>query len=109
MTETAKGPRRLDRAQWPALTDFFRGYLHQDAATDHASPAAAFDAFWGDADDEERQRFLREWGALTTQLEGKAWGRVRQTLQRLGAVWLPGRQAGVSALQRAVHRQNRVP
>ena len=109
MTKTAKGPRRFYHAQWPALTAFFRGYLHQDAALDHASPAAAFDAFWGDAGEDERQRFLQEWRALTTELEGKAWGRVRQTLQALGAAWLPGRLAGVNALQRAVQRQYRVP
>ena len=109
MSKTAKGPRRPDHARWPALTAFFRGYLHQDAALDHASLAAAFDTFWGDAADEERQRFLLEWGALTTELEGKAWGRVRQTLQALGAVWLPGRQVGFSALQRAVVRLSRLP
>lgn len=107
-----KTPRRLGRVdltEWPALASFFRGYLHQDAALEYVSLAAAFDAFWNDAADQERQRFLKEWERLTALLAGKPWGSVRQTVQAMGGAWLPGRQAGFSALQRAVQMQNRVP
>ena len=108
MSKTPHRRGRVDLAQWPALASFFRGYLHQDAALEHVSLAAAFDAFWNDAADQERQHFLQEWDRLTALLEGKPWGRVRQTVQAMGAAWLPGRQAGYSALQRAVVR-HRVP
>ena len=71
--------------------------------------AAAFEAFWQDANEQERQQFLREWGALSAVIDGQAWGRVRQLAQSLGATWLPGRQAGFTTLQRAIGRQQSAP
>ena len=43
----------INPADYSALSNFLRGYLHQDGALDYDSPAAAARAFRKDADERE--------------------------------------------------------
>ena len=109
MTRTARKVEPFDIGAWPALTAFFRGYLHEDAEHEHRSMAAAFEAFWTEAGDEERRRFSDEWQALMTMAGKLSWARTRSVLEELGARWTPGGRAGFSALRRSVHEKSRLP
>ena len=109
MTRTPRNIEPIDRAASPALTAFFRGYLHEDAEREHRSMAAAFDAFWTEAGDEERRRFSDEWHALMAIAGTRSWARLRRVFEALGAAWMPGGRTGFSALQRSVREKGRVP
>jgi hypothetical protein len=76
--------------RYPALTDFCRGYLHEDAALVHGSADAAAAAFRSDASPEERASLLAELDRLTQE----ARTRTASDLQRfvttgLGSRWTP--------------------
>ena len=106
MTSTSKTPGPIDRAAWPALTAFARGYLHEDAAHAHGSLAGAFEAFWADAADDERASLLEEWHAFLSLTQGHSWAHVRTMLQALGAAWMPAGRAAFVTLRRAVQRRD---
>ena len=44
---------RIDPADYSALSNFLRGYLHEDSALEYESPRAAAQAFRKDADERE--------------------------------------------------------
>ncbi len=94
--------RALDDRTWPAVVQFFRGYLHQDAGAEHVSIEEAFAAFWRDASAAEREAFAAEWRTLTARLSGRAWHRVSGPLETLGLSWMPGGGGGFSRLRKQV-------
>jgi len=49
----AGGDNPIHLAQYSALSNFLRGYLHEDAALEYESPRAAAQAFRKDADERE--------------------------------------------------------
>ena len=71
----SKTRRMLPVDRWPSVAAFFRGYLHQDAGDQHHSVEAAFTSFWDDANADERLAFAKEWRALRSLVEGRAWHR----------------------------------
>ena len=44
---------KINPAEYAALSNFLRGYLHEDSALEHGSPMAAARAFRKDADERE--------------------------------------------------------
>lgn len=84
----------------PAVSAFLRGYLHQDFREEHGTLAQAFQAFWADANADDRRRFLDEWRAFLALSEGRSWVDVRRALERLGAVWTPANRRAWSVLPR---------
>ena len=82
--------RALRGSDFPALSGFLRGYLHEDFPEVHGSAVAAAVAFCADADAGERRELAKE---LETLVEFAANRPARQ-LQRfvtreLGSRWQP--------------------
>ena len=74
-------------ADFSALTNFFRGYLHQDLAATYGSPLRAAHAFRQDADERETaivrgelERFLNETSRLPD-------ADLFQIIEQLGSSW----------------------
>src|SRR5258706_3653578 len=55
---------QISAANFPALRQFLRGYLHEDWQEEHNSPAEAAQQFCEDASPEERRVLAPGWGAF---------------------------------------------
>ena len=90
--------RRVTRDQFPALSEFLAGYLHEDFLQEHGSPAAAARAFAADANAPDRQALVVEMRRFLGLTEGWPLNDLRQALTTLGAAWRPASRAEVEAL-----------
>jgi len=79
----------FDPAQFPALKEFFSGYLHEDFTDEYGSAASAARAFRGDASPEESAQARQEWAKLRKILTGRSIPEVQTSLQKLGGAWRP--------------------
>jgi hypothetical protein len=76
----------ISAADFPALRNFLRGYLHEDAADEHGSPEAAARQFWQDADAEQRNAVAAEWTRFHKLMSGQPPTVVNQALsEKLGS------------------------
>jgi hypothetical protein len=77
------------RADFPALREFLRGYLHQDMREEYASVASAVKHFWMDADAQQREFVREEWDRLTSQFKDRPLAELNRALTReLGSAQL---------------------
>ena len=82
--------QKLRVSQFPAITNFVRGYLHEDFPEVHGSLRAAAAAFCADADLNERQLLARELDALVSIAAGRSMRDLRRFVTRdLGSRWEP--------------------
>jgi hypothetical protein len=80
----------LNRDAFPALSNFLKGYLHEDYPDEHGSLGAAVAAFVADADPSERQQLVRELESLTRRLSGRSPRSLRRFVTGdLGSRWEP--------------------
>lgn len=80
----------ISAAEFPALAEFFAGYLHQDFKEEYQSADGAVRAFLADASPEEAAEFVEEWHRLlrmTSRADVRAISKV--LVERLGSSWLP--------------------
>jgi hypothetical protein len=76
-------------AQYPALSSFLSGYLHEDFALEHQTPAGALAAFLEDASAEERRALRDEWTRFQSATGRLAWADMRRVFCGLGGAWRP--------------------
>ncbi|HVH86383.1 MAG TPA: contact-dependent growth inhibition system immunity protein, partial [Terriglobales bacterium] len=86
-TKVTGKDKHIDPAEYAALSNFLRGYLHQDVAIEYGSPARAARQFRKDADERETavvhselERFLSETAELSAS-------DLLRTLESLGSSW----------------------
>ena len=79
----------FDASDFPALKEFFSGYLHEDFNDEYGSAAIAARAFRGDASPEESAQASVEWAKLRKILTGRSIQEVQTLLQNLGGSWRP--------------------
>jgi hypothetical protein len=77
----------LEPAEYAALSNFLRGYLHQDAAVEYGSPAAAARVFRKDVDQRETAIVHAELERLLATTEAAPFPELAQILQVLGSSW----------------------
>jgi hypothetical protein len=77
----------FDANEFPALKEFFSGYLHEDFNDEYGSAASAARAFRGDASPEESAQAGHEWARLRKILAGRSISEVQTSLQKLGGAW----------------------
>lgn len=95
--------RTLRGSDFPALTSFARGYLHEDFPEIHGSAVAAAAAFSVDADPEERRQLVRELEALARVAEVRSVRDLRRFVTRdLGSRWEPTSRDEIMELLDAV-------
>ena len=103
-TGRARAPRPptvpgLRADEFPALTSFVQGYLHQDFPEVHGSVAAAAAAFCTDAGVEERRQLAEELEALVHATSGRSPRHVRRfVVGDLGSGWTPASRDDLLAL-----------
>jgi hypothetical protein len=79
----------FDAGEFPALQEFFSGYLHEDFSDEYGSAASAVKAFRGDASPEEFAQACLEWAKLRKILTGRSIPEVQTSLQKFGGAWHP--------------------
>jgi hypothetical protein len=79
----------FDPSEFPALKEFFSGYLHEDFIDEYGSAAGAARAFRGDASPEESAQARQEWTKLRKILTGRPIPEIQTSLQKLGGAWRP--------------------
>ncbi len=89
-------------ADFPALREFLRGYLHQDWQDEHGSVEAAARQFRQDADDGQRQRVAKQWQAFRRRTRDMPLEEIRDLLTGLGSAWYPASNDDLETLTRVL-------
>jgi hypothetical protein len=76
-------------ADFPALREFFSGYLHQDFQDEYGSAAGAVKAFRNDASETEIEVVRREWKAWRAGPGKASTDEIAEAARKLGAAWQP--------------------
>ena len=76
-------------ADFPALREFFSGYLHQDFQDEYGSAAGAAKAFRNDASESEIIAVRRECQAWRAGLGKASPHEIAEAARELGAAWRP--------------------
>ena len=93
----------VDPEEYSALSNFLRGYLHQDAAVEYHSPVAAAHAFRRDADERETTIVRSELDRLLSQTTGLSGDELLRILEAdLGCRWHFRSRAEVEQLRDAL-------
>jgi hypothetical protein len=79
--------KTITQNEYPALREFFRGYLHEDLQDEYGSPQNAAKQFMQDADQNQRATVAEEWSALLQRTRNFTLGQMNQGLQQLGSAW----------------------
>lgn len=82
-----RDPGITDPGQYWALSNFLRGYLHQDAAVEYGSAIGAAQAFRRDADERETAVVHSELEYLLSLSEGVSDADLFNNLAALGSAW----------------------
>jgi hypothetical protein len=91
-------------AEFVALGDFLRGYLHQDWKQEHGSFEYAAQQFCDDADSEQRSRVHTEWQEFVESTKGQPLDEIARRLRKLGSAWQPSKMADLDAITRVLQR-----
>jgi contact-dependent growth inhibition (CDI) system CdiI-like immunity protein len=70
----------ISAADFPALSSFLRGYLHQDMKDEYGSPEAAARSFWSDADEQERASVAEQWTQFLNRTDEHPLSEVNRVL-----------------------------
>lgn len=90
---------QISPANFPALRQFLRGYLHQDWQEEYDSPEEAAQQFCDDASPRERHDVAREWEAFHRQTKNLSLPAVSAVLSdQLGAAWAPQAASHLEAI-----------
>jgi len=84
-----EGTKNEKEIQFPALREFFSGYLHQDFRDEYGSAVGAAQAFRRDASDSEVKAVRRAWNAWRTQLEQVSSKEIAKAVREFGSAWRP--------------------
>ncbi len=80
----------LDAKRFPALSDFLRGYLHEDFEGEYGSAVGALAAFLRDAGDEDVAAVRREGAEFWDAARGLPLRQLQRHISLgLGAAWSP--------------------
>jgi hypothetical protein len=99
MTANKKKKREANATEeFPALREFFAGYLHQDFRDEYGSAAGAVKSFRKDASAAEMRALQREWKRWSSALKKSSPDELAKAARRLGAAWYPRDQAELDEL-----------
>ena len=83
---------------YPALKEFFSGYLHEDFKAEHGSAVSAARAYCQAAGSDELSQIRAEWKRWETAFTGKALNEKQAALRKLGAGWEPQREEELNSV-----------
>ena len=74
--------------KFAALSEFLRGYLHQDVVAEYGSPEEAVRRFRADADAAQLHRLQTDWRSFLQHCQGKTLAEINSLLTgALGSSW----------------------
>jgi hypothetical protein len=82
-----KTPATVSRNDYPKLSEFLRGYLHQDAAEEYDSADEAAEEFLADADSDEKATLQKEVRKFLQWSERQNLTAQNSALKALGSYW----------------------
>jgi hypothetical protein len=85
MNPRGKPAPPISAADFPALSNFLRGYFHEDMADEYGSPEGAVRRFQQDADSTERRAVAAEWKHLLKCINPHSLNAVNDALTKLGS------------------------
>ena len=77
----------MTTTEFPALREFFRGYLHQDTLAEYGGALAAAAQFRADADEARTCSVQREFTSLRSTIPGEDLAAVNAAIERHGAAY----------------------
>jgi len=92
----------FEEKEYAALSNFLRGYLHQYAAVEYGSAAAAARQFRKDADERETAIVHSELDRLLAETANRPISELLGALERLGSRWHFQRREQVEQLRNAL-------
>jgi CdiI immunity protein len=105
MTEKpAHGRKPFDRADYPALREFFPAYLHQDFAEEYGSAVRAVEGFVDDASGDEILQVKEEWKMFRNAMLGLPFDELQKALVELGSAWRPAKEQELEELDKTLSR-----
>ncbi|HEY1423852.1 MAG TPA: contact-dependent growth inhibition system immunity protein [Candidatus Acidoferrum sp.] len=102
-TDKKKKPEANAVSDFPALRDFFSGYLHQDFSDEYGSVTGAAKAFRNDASDSEIKAVRSDWKLWREPLAKASTVQLASELRKLGASWQPQSQADLDELEKSLN------
>src|SRR5512135_758204 len=79
---------QISAADFAALREFLRGYLHEDVVEEYGSPERAVQQFCYDADSSQVETVASQWRQLLQQTQGQPIAELNRVLNRkLGCAW----------------------
>jgi hypothetical protein len=102
MTGSKKRQSGKGVPEFPALREFFSGYLHQDFRDEYGSAAAAVEAFRRDASGTEIEAVRHEWKAWREKLGKTPVSEIAQAARKFGASWQPQGEDDLDAVETAL-------
>jgi len=79
---------QISAADFAALRDFLRGYLHEDVVDEYGSPEGAVQQFCHDASASQVETVASQWRQLLQQTQGQPIAEINLLLNRkLGCAW----------------------
>lgn len=75
--------------EFPALREFFSGYLHEDFHEEYGSALEALKAFQKEASEVEIAALKKEWAAWQGRLGSSSQQEIAHSIRQLGGVWFP--------------------
>lgn len=89
MGDNMTQPSRFNRAAFPHLSAFMRGYLHEDFAQEYRTALAAAKRFLADASDEERMEVAGDAARFALLTARLSLEEIRAQIDGLGGAWNP--------------------
>jgi len=75
--------------EFPALREFFSGYLHEDFHDEYGSALGALKAFQKEASEAEIAAVRKEWADWQGGLSSSSPQEIANSIRQLGGVWRP--------------------
>jgi hypothetical protein len=97
---SATRQRVPEAEEFPMLSQFVAGYLHEDFVQVHSTPAGAMRAFLADASAAERDQLRQEATRFLSAASTRPWPEVASAFHRLGGAWSPRTRAELASLLR---------
>jgi len=82
----------FDPADYPALREFFPGYLHEDFAEEYGSAREALEGFLADASGDEILQAKEEWRNFREAFRERSLPEMQAAIGKLGSAWRPEKE-----------------
>ena len=89
MSDNVTQPSRFNRAAFPHLAAFMRGYMHEDFAREHRTALAAAKRFLTDASEDERMEVAGDAARFSLLTARLSLEEIRPQIDGLGGAWNP--------------------